>query len=159
MTDTTDPTSMLDISGHQELDRTDPLAGIDPDRLIGRDLDRLAEKRSEADALAGARDHARERSIPAEVLQAIVVIDAQFDPMIADIQTSISALEQQIRDHVLKLEKSVKGTSLQAVLTPGRVTWDTRALDGVAATIPEIARFRRVGQPSVTIRPVKSGNG
>jgi hypothetical protein len=67
---------------------------------------------------------------------------------IANIQTQITAL-------VIEGAKSVKVPGIMALYAAGRVSWDTKALDGFAAGHPEIMPFRKVGQPSVSYRREK----
>ncbi len=48
--------------------------------------------------------------------------------------------------------ESVKGTNLQAIFIKGRQTWDNAELDKYAEKHPEILKFRKIGNPSVSIR-------
>lgn len=63
-------------------------------------------------------------------------------------------LTEAVKASVIAEGESVKGERLQAVWVKGRTSWDTKALDGYSAAHPEIERFRKVGEPNVTIRTV-----
>jgi len=67
----------------------------------------------------------------------------------------VDCIEASIRDRVLTLGETVRGNVLMAVWSKPRVTWDGKLLDGYAAAHPEILPFRHIGQPSVSIRPVR----
>jgi hypothetical protein len=61
-------------------------------------------------------------------------------------------LESEVRLAVLAHGETVKGDKYKAVFSKGRVTWDTKGLDGFAVAHPEIETLKRVGNPSVSIR-------
>jgi hypothetical protein len=75
-----------------------------------------------------------------------------FDDDITELQDKAAAIEDQIRKTALAERRSIKGQFGQAVYASGRVSWDTKGLDGVAVVMPEILKFRKVGEPSVSIR-------
>lgn len=64
-------------------------------------------------------------------------------------------LTNQVKEVVIRTETSIKGMYLHAIFTKGKTTWDTKALGGFAIVHPEISQFKKVGQPSVSIREVK----
>lgn len=72
----------------------------------------------------------------------------------APFAATVTDRERELKALVLESGASVKGNVVQAVFTKGRVSWDTRALDGYAAGHPEVAQFRKQGEPSVSIRPL-----
>ena len=65
-------------------------------------------------------------------------------------------LEEVIKRAALQQGASTKGKTLQAVYTRGKVTWNGKALQSYAVTHPEITKFSKVGEPSVSIRATKS---
>jgi hypothetical protein len=93
--------------------------------------------------------------ITPEVKAKLAEIDAKYLGESSDLQTKIAELDGYIRKAVLDLGTSIKGSRLHAVWNKGRVSWDSKALDGYAAGHPEIAPFRTESQPSVSIRPAK----
>ena len=56
---------------------------------------------------------------------------------------------------VFTIGATVKANGLMAVYNKGRVSWDSKLLDGYAVAHPEILAARKEGDPSVTIRTVK----
>lgn len=124
-----------------------------PDNLIAT-LDHLHNLRCLADLTASDREAARQAAIPAEVAAELSAIELEFAPQIEALAVQIAAVETEIKTMVEAAGTTVKGRGLQAVFTPGKVTYDARALDGLLIAMPEIAAFRREGKPSVSIRAV-----
>jgi hypothetical protein len=94
----------------------------------------------------------------AEILR---TVQAELDALAAECQplfdTSaerITALTDEIKREVLDHGTSVKGAHLQAVYSRGRVTWDTKGLDRYTVEHPEVLRFRKQGEPVVSLRTV-----
>lgn len=85
-------------------------------------------------------------------------IEARRLEAIARLQPIIEQVEKTIETGALKNAHTVKGSFLQAVYYAGRVTWDSKGLDGFAVTYPKIKRFRKVGRPYIVIRPVIGGD-
>lgn len=118
-------------------------------------LDRLADLQAQADLLALDYQAQRDAAIPPEVRQTLADIDAEMQPAIEAARAGVDALTAEIKAAVLAHGATVKGERLQAVWAKGRVSWDTKALDGYAAGHPEIVPFRKEGDPSVSIRGAK----
>ena len=87
-----------------------------------------------------------------EIRQKVADIEAEFSGKNKVVNEKISALESEVKEDVKKNGETVKGNFLMAVFTKGRVSWDTKALDGYVAAHPEVEQFRKVGEPSVSIR-------
>lgn len=113
-------------------------------------LERLTELYAKRDLLSLDKKAA----IPAEVQAILDEIEAEFAPKQEALSAEIEQLEQAVKADVLETGETAKGGSLQAVYTKGRVSWDTRALDGYAKANPAIAEYRKQGDPSVSIRKV-----
>lgn len=90
------------------------------------------------------------KSIQAE----LDALDAEFDPMKANLSAQYSALEAEIKADVLAGGSTVKGKYMQAVYTKGRVSWYTGMLDGLMIAIPQLAQAKKEGAPSVSMRKV-----
>lgn len=97
--------------------------------------------------LAGAHQRARDEVL-ASVREALEDIDAEFKP-------AMDAARETVEQYVLASGKSVKAGGLHAIVMAGRTSWDTKALDGYAVAHPEVLKFRKTGNPSVTIRNAK----
>lgn len=115
-------------------------------------LNRLHELRAASKRTAEEMQALIDATIPADVRQAIADIHAEYDQTIADINAAAAVLEAQAKDAVLQHGATVKADNLMAVYVGGRVSWDDKALNGYMVDHPELARFRNIGKPSVTIR-------
>lgn len=89
-----------------------------------------------------------------EIKQKIAEIESEFSEKNAVVNTKLSALEYEIKADVVSGGETVKGDYLMAVFTKGRVSWDTKSLDGYAAAHPEVSQFKKTGDPSVSIRTI-----
>lgn len=89
-----------------------------------------------------------------EIKKAEADINTEFALKSEAVDENIAKLTAEIKADVLAGGATVKGTHMMAVWTKGRVSWDTKALDGVIALHPELAQFRKEGEPSVSIRKV-----
>lgn len=92
--------------------------------------------------------------ITPEIKARLAEIDEEFFGDEQSIAEEIDRLEGQVKAEVAKLGETVKGKMVQAVWTKGRVSWDTKALDGFAAAYPDLLKFRKEGEPSVSLRVV-----
>jgi hypothetical protein len=117
-------------------------------------LNELAEARAAVE-VARMDMEARRREILAPVQQDLSDLEAEYGGMLAAGSDRIADLEARVRGAVLQVGKSVKSEALHAVVSKGRVSWDTKALDGYAVAHPEILQFRSEGLPSVSIRTSK----
>jgi hypothetical protein len=87
-----------------------------------------------------------------EIRQKIADIEAEFAEKNAAVYEKLAALETEVKTDVVSGGETVKGDYLMAVYNKGRVSWDTKSLDGYAAAHPEVAQFKKTGDPSVSIR-------
>ena len=122
---------------------------------IEQKLDQLADLQAQADVIRMKFNDLRDGVMTPEIKQALADIDAEERTTLEAMSEGISKMTASVKDDILKLQATVKGKYLQAVYAKGRVSWDTKSLDGYAAGHPEIAQFRKEGDPSVSIRNVK----
>lgn len=92
------------------------------------------------------------RALPPEYADLVQSIMQEFTDREASLTTEISTAEADIKRLVLLTGASAHGTYLQATLNAPRVTWDNKALQVYSTLHPEILPYRKVGEPSVTIR-------
>jgi len=85
----------------------------------------------------------------------VTELEAQRATYLEDRAGVVAYLEASIKDRVLALGETVKSDTLMAVWTKPRVSWDGKLLEDFATAHPEILPFRHIGQPSVSIRPVR----
>ncbi len=87
-----------------------------------------------------------------EIRRQLSAIDDELDPLSIAVRETFDQLESEVKVAVLEHGATVKPTSgYTATFVKGRVSWDTKALDGYAAAHPEIERFKKVGSPSVRL--------
>jgi len=90
-----------------------------------------------------------------EIKQQLADVDAEFAPTIDKLNLDLSIKESELKGAVVQEGQTVKGTTHMAVFSKGRVSWDTKMLDGLSLVIPQLANAKTVGSPSVSIRLVK----
>jgi len=122
---------------------------------IPEELDRLANMQAERDVLAMTKQQLVDAIITPEIKAQIAEVEAEFAPKLETVDAKIEAQTSIVKRLVLEIGDSVKGAFLHAVFAKGRVSWDTKALDGYAVAHPEIVAMRKVGDPSVSIRNIK----
>jgi hypothetical protein len=123
------------------------------DLQLGQDTLKL-RKQEEIDNVMSPEDKAIIDEINKKNLIKIAEIDERYAGEAEALASKISVLDLDIRKAVLTLGASVKGGRLYAIWNKGRVSWDTRKLDGYAEAHPEIKQFRVEGEPTISIRPV-----
>lgn len=115
-------------------------------------LDRLAEMQAQLTVMRLRYRDMRKSVIPQEVQEKLDEIDAEEKTALEAANTGIDILTAQIKEAVLRERSGAVGKHLRALWMKGRVTWDTKALEGYAAGHPEIRHFRKEGEPTVSIR-------
>lgn len=121
---------------------------------IAAKLDELANMRATIDS--AREDYEKKRSeIMRSVQAGIDALDAELKPMIESSEARMVALETEIKEAVVSQGASVNGKSLTAAFSRGRVTWDSAGMDSYAKDHPDVLKFRKEGQPFVTLRAVK----
>lgn len=135
---------------------------MDMETSISALLNELAGLRSAGDAIRLMKEEAIDAAIPDDIRDAVrkyrelvYEVEAEFSGKLEAANAKQAELEQAIRDAVVNHGQTVRGEYLTAVYMKGRVSWDTKALDGYSAAHPEIAQFRKEGAPSVSLRSVE----
>ncbi len=116
-------------------------------------LDGLAELRASLEVRRLAYE-AEQAAILAPVQAQLDTLKLHYEQEIALLATAAAEQEAAIKAAVLAQGQSVRGARLLAVFMKGRVAWDTKQLDGYAVAHPEIAAFRSVNAPTVSIRSI-----
>jgi len=110
---------------------------------IKQKLDQLAEYLTQRDTINLEKQAPLEAIYTPEIKAHIAEIEAEFSEKIDKIDEKIAALETEIKQSVITYGASVKGSYLQAIYARGRVSWDTKSLDGYAAAHPELLALRK----------------
>ena len=122
---------------------------------IAQKINQLSACYSQKDAIIAEKQALIDEIMNAEVRAKLAQIDADYEGKYEAIIAFITALESEVKQDVLSYGSSVKGLHLHAIWNKGRVSWDTKSLDGYATAHPELLPFRREGEPSVSIRSAK----
>lgn len=117
-------------------------------------LDELADLRSALDTIALEKQAVVDSILTPELKAKLAEIDAEFAGKAEVANGKSATLEAEIKELVKTGAETVKGTFLMAVWNKGRVSWDTKSLDGYAVAHPEILNLRKEGDPTVTIRKI-----
>lgn len=117
-------------------------------------LDRLAELRAQKDLLRIEKQKLVESVLTPEIKTQLAEIDAEFDPQFESVDSKASEIEARIKEEVVAHGETIKGTALQAVYSKGRISWDSRGLNGYLVDHPELNQFKKQGKPSISIRKI-----
>ena len=117
-------------------------------------LDQLAEIRSQIDVLNLRKSELIDSAMTPEIKAKLADIDAEYVPAINRAEENAEILTERIKTLALQNETSVRGKYIMAVYVKGRISWDTKKLDGMAALIPALAEARTQGNPSISIKRI-----
>lgn len=110
-------------------------------------VDRLADLHTALTVLELQKQEVLRKHLPPEALQMIEEIDAEFTDRKGQVEAEIKELAEEVERGTIERGYSVTGQFGQMVYQPGRVTWDTKKLEGMATLIKGINEARRVGKP------------
>ena len=124
--------------------------------LTPNQLDQLFARldAARAELIAAQREYVFRRLDATAPVQPILdAIDAELKPRLEQLNEVVAAAELAVRQAVLGIGRSYhyRGRVKATYYRPS-VTFDTKALQEYAATHPEIERFKKVGQPRVTLK-------
>lgn len=118
---------------------------------IVQKLDRLTNLRAAVD-VARIDYETRRTEVLKKVQAELDAIEAEFQPVIDAAEANASALEAEIKNDVLLRGESLHGGVYHAIYMKGRISWDSDGINGYARAHPEVLKFRKEGQPSVSLR-------
>lgn len=73
----------------------------------------------------------------------------EFDLKTRTLCHKIAELKDQLKPVFLERKEGLKSQCLEVRYRKGAVKWDTKWLDGYSIDHPEIARFRKTGEPTI----------
>ena len=117
-------------------------------------LDQLAEFYAQKDLIEAHEQDAINAVLTPEIMQQVEDIKAEFAVQRMAVDENIASLEAEAKTAVIAEGKTVKGAHLQAVWNKGRVSWDSKTLEGLAIVFPKVLEAKKEGQPSVSIRKI-----
>jgi hypothetical protein len=110
------------------------------------------QRAKEAAAATREEYETKREGIMEQVQPQLEALEAEFADRLKTTQTELARLETEARQAVLTYGASFRHAGVQAVFTRGRTTWDSKGLSHYMTNHPEVGQFRRVGEPSVSIR-------
>lgn len=122
------------------------------EQTIKQLLDNLAKAQDTLWSVLRQKDTLRNTVLTPEVQQALADIEAEFVAPIEAATALIAEAEAAVKAAVIEHGASVKNGILQAVYSEPRVSYDSKALDGLLIAMPELAALRKESAPSVSIR-------
>jgi hypothetical protein len=114
-------------------------------------LEQLAEAKRYANEIHVEYEK-RRAAVLEQVRAQLEALDAEFREMLREADDEVGRLEGKVKETVRAVGESVTYEGIRVVYMRGRVTWDNRGLSRYAETHPEVLEYRRVGNPSVSIR-------
>ena len=87
-----------------------------------------------------------------EILARVDEIRAKYKDTKEAVSFELGVLEQEIKKSVLEMKETIKSKNVMAVWNKGRVSWDSKLLEGMAKLEPKLLAARKEGEPTVSIR-------
>jgi uncharacterized protein YifE (UPF0438 family) len=111
-----------------------------------------------AEALAAQQEYAfRRLDVMAAVQPQLDQIDADMTPRLKQLAERLAAAELAVKQAVLAYGRTYVRGRVKVTYSRGRVTFDSKGLQEYAVTHPEVERFKKVGNPIVSIRYDSAG--
>jgi len=82
-------------------------------------------------------------------------LNIEYKPLLESAEENIVMLTAEIKNDVLLHGDSVQGGAYRAMYVQGRASWDNAGMTKYAAAHPDVLKFRKQGQASVTLRAVE----
>ena len=89
-----------------------------------------------------------------QVQSELAALDAEYKPLLESAEENITMLTAEIKNDVLLHGDSVQGGAYRALYVQGRTSWDNAGMTKYASAHPDVLKFRKQGQASVTLRIV-----
>ena len=120
---------------------------------VAAKLERLTDLRGAAD-VARLDYEAKRAEILKKIQTDLDALDLEYKPVLEAAEENITALENEIKTDVLLYGETVSGGSYRASYSQGRVSWDNEGMTKYAASHPDVLKFRKQGNPIVSLRVV-----
>jgi len=118
---------------------------------VHRRLENLSAARATLEALLQKLEQ-RRQEILERVRPMLTQLEAEFVDCLNDAKQELDVREKDARQAVLEHGVSCLCAGIKATYSRPRTTWDAHGLAEYAQSHPEVARFRRVGNPTVSLR-------
>lgn len=146
-----EPRSAFEVAWTKHNAAASPVRTVVGPMELAERLERLQAAR--AAAVPVQKEYAEHQAAILEQVRPLLeALDAEYANRLRASSEEVSRLEAEARAAVLAYGASFRHPGVHAVYTRPRVTWDSRGLARYMETHPEVAEFRRVGKPSVSLR-------
>src|SRR5262245_5753958 len=119
---------------------------------IGPLLDTLSAQRVELTTLPNAMVAAILNQLSPDEAARVQASVQEFRDRETQLKVESAETEAAVKAAVLTTGASAFGTHLQASIMAPRITWDNKGMAAYSALHPDVLVYRKVGEPSVTIR-------
>jgi hypothetical protein len=117
-------------------------------------LTRLTNLQAAAD-LTRLDYEAKRAEVLKQVQAELEALEDEYRPLLETAEENLETLAAEIKNDVLLHGDSVQGGGFRAVYVQGRTSWDNDGMTKYAAAHPDVLKFRKQGQPSVTLRTME----
>lgn len=90
-----------------------------------------------------------------EIMAQVELIRTNYKDTKESMAYEIYTLESEIKADVIAKKETIKSENVMAVWNKGRVSWDSKLLEGMAKLEPKLLAARKEGEPTVSIRFAK----
>lgn len=112
-----------------------------------------------AEALAAQQEYTfRRLDVMAKVQPELDAIDAEMEPGLKALAARLATTEAAAKEALRAYGRSFFHGRVKGTYQRGRVTFESKGLQQYAEAHPEVNRFRKVGQPIVSIRYLAPGD-
>lgn len=118
-------------------------------------LDAIAEYESQLDVLYAAKQQLVYEATPQHVRDRLAEIEVEFSGKTEAVTENVAKLKEEVQAEILAAGETVKGKFYMAVWNKGRVSWDSKKLDGMSSIIPALNDAKKEGEPTVAFRRVQ----
>jgi phage host-nuclease inhibitor protein Gam len=119
-------------------------------------MNKYMDLKSQASSLEADKKKLIDETMPKEVREKVSEIEEEFAGKNEKAQKALADLEEEIKNGVVSLRKTLAVKGLKADFHPGRVTWDAKALEGVVESNPDVAKviapFKKQGKDYASFR-------
>jgi len=126
---------------------------IEPVRMTTEDkMELYYSKREQLQLLDMKEKEEIDTVLTPEILARVDEIRAKYKDTKEAVGFELSVLEKEIKESVLTMKETIKSKNVMAVWNKGRVSWDSKLLEGMAKLEPKLLAARKEGEPTVSIR-------
>lgn len=123
--------------------------------LIKLRLQQIAEFSEQLETIEQEKARMVDSVLTEEIRQKLADIEAEFAGKLVACAENIQKLETEVKQEVARYGETISSDTMQAVYNKPRITWDNSQLDGLMILLPELSQARKIGNPSVSIKPKK----